>query len=141
MRNLIPVILLSAVILGFSPQLKAQKEGKPAKKDVLITMTTAYGDMNIILFDETPKHKANFIKLAEEGFYDQTLFHRVMLGFMIQGGDPNTKPGGNRKAAGQGGPGYTIPAEFVKGIKHEKGSLTATGFLLRIDAIILTSRS
>jgi peptidyl-prolyl cis-trans isomerase B (cyclophilin B) len=61
------------------------------KNDTVITIKTAQGDMVAILYDETPKHKENFIKLAKEGFYNDLLFHRVMQGFMIQGGDPDSK--------------------------------------------------
>jgi peptidyl-prolyl cis-trans isomerase B (cyclophilin B) len=61
------------------------------KNDTVITIKTAQGDMVAILYDETPKHKENFIKIAKEGFYNDLLFHRVMQGFMIQGGDPDSK--------------------------------------------------
>ncbi|MEL7006669.1 MAG: peptidylprolyl isomerase, partial [Bacteroidota bacterium] len=69
--------------------------------------------------------KENFIKLAEEGFYDSTLFHRIIKEFMIQGGDPNTKSSKSPSSFGTGGPGYTIPAEFEKQFFHEKGALSA----------------
>ena len=64
---------------------------KPSKSDYVITFKTSYGDMVAILYDETPKHKANFVKLAKEHYFDSLLFHRVIAGFMIQGGDPNSK--------------------------------------------------
>ncbi len=95
------------------------------QKDYLVTIKTKYGDMHAILYDETPKHKENFIKLAEEGFYDSTLFHRVMKGFMIQGGDPNSKGAIKGARLGSGDPGYTIPAEFNKKFFHVKGALSA----------------
>lgn len=94
-------------------------------KDYLVTIKTEYGDMHAILYDETPKHKDNFIKLAEEGFYDSLLFHRVMKEFMIQGGDPNSKGAAPGARLGNGGPGYNIDAEFRKQYYHEKGALAA----------------
>src|SRR5258708_6105152 len=97
----------------------------PGPKDYVVTIKTQYGEMIAILYDETPLHKANFIKLAKEHYFDGTLFHRVIKDFMIQGGDPDSrtvKPGGR---LGNGGPGYTIPAEFNPKFYHEKGALSA----------------
>lgn len=87
------------------------------KKDAVITIKTSYGDMKVILYEETPKHKANFIKLAEEGQYDSTTFHRIIKEFMIQGGDIDAKKGTRSTE--------TIPAEIVEGFYHEKGALAA----------------
>lgn len=84
---------------------------------------TELGTMKVKLYNDTPLHKANFIKLAEEGFYDGTLFHRCMKGFMIQGGDPDSKGAAPNVMLGQGGPGYTIDAEL--GHPHIKGALCA----------------
>lgn len=95
------------------------------KKDAVITIKTNYGDMVAILYDETPKHKANFIKLAKEHFFDSLLFHRVIPGFMIQGGDPKSKKAAPGQPIGEGGPGYTVDAEFNPKFFHEKGSLSA----------------
>ncbi|ELR70273.1 Peptidyl-prolyl cis-trans isomerase [Fulvivirga imtechensis AK7] len=95
------------------------------EKDYLVTIKTEYGDMHAILYDETPKHKENFIKLAKEGFYDSLLFHRVIEDFMIQGGDPDTKKAQPGQQLGSGGPGYQIPAEFDKDLFHIKGALSA----------------
>lgn len=94
-------------------------------KDQVVIVTTSYGQMTIMLYDQTPKHKANFLKLAEEGFYTGTGFHRVIKGFMIQAGDPNSKEGGEADKMGQGGPGYTLDAEFVKAYTHARGALAA----------------
>lgn len=91
-------------------------------KDCLVEIQTPYGNMLIKLSDEAPLHRDNFSKLAEEGFYDGLLFHRVIGGFMIQGGDPNSKTGRN---VGSGGPGYTIPAEFTPNLVHIKGAIAA----------------
>src|SRR5687768_13524048 len=85
---------------------------KKSKKDYLVTLSTEFGTMQLVLFDETPKHKANFIKLAEDGFYNGTLFHRIIDGFMIQGGDPDSKNAKPGQALGDGDVGYTVPAEF-----------------------------
>lgn len=90
-----------------------------AKKDYLVTIKTSYGDIKVILYDQTPQHKANFLKLAQSGDYDSTIFHRVIDGFMIQGGDVNAKPGNEGKIE------YTIPAEFVDTLFHHKGALAA----------------
>lgn len=95
------------------------------KKDFLITIKTDFGDMVIVLFDETPKHKENFIKLAEEGFYDGLLFHRIIKDFMIQGGDPESRDAEPGKRLGGGGPGHQIPAEFNDHLIHKKGVLSA----------------
>lgn len=96
-----------------------------SEKDYLVTISTDYGDMHAILYDETPKHKENFIKLAKEGFYDSLLFHRVIEDFMIQAGDPNSKNATKGAPLGSGGPGYQIPAEFNKDLFHVKGALSA----------------
>jgi cyclophilin family peptidyl-prolyl cis-trans isomerase len=95
------------------------------KKDYVVTIHTDYGDMIALLYDETPKHKQNFIKLAKDHFYDSTLFHRVIAGFMIQGGDPDSKHAQPGQPLGRGGPGYTIDAEFNPKFIHEKGVLSA----------------
>ena len=95
------------------------------KKDYVVTIKTSYGDMVAILYDETPKHKENFIKLAKEHFFDSTLFHRVIEGFMIQGGDPESKNAQPGQPLGRGGPGYTIEAEIIPKYFHEKGALSA----------------
>lgn len=91
----------------------------------IFDIVTNFGTIKIKLYSKTPKHRANFEKLALSGFYDGLLFHRVIDGFMIQGGDPNTKDSTLVEKYGQGGPGYTIPAEFVPEYKHAKGALAA----------------
>jgi peptidyl-prolyl cis-trans isomerase B (cyclophilin B) len=95
------------------------------KKDYVVTIKTSFGNMIAILYDETPKHKANFIKLAKEHYYDSLLFHRIIQGFMIQGGDPDSKKASPSQHLGNGGPDYTIEAEFNPNLFHEKGSLCA----------------
>ncbi|MCF8366182.1 MAG: peptidylprolyl isomerase [Bacteroidales bacterium] len=88
-------------------------------------ISTKFGDMTILLYDETPKHRDNFIKLIKDGFYDGTLFHRVIRDFMIQGGDPDSKNAAPGQRLGSGGPGYTIEAEFNPEFIHKKGALSA----------------
>ena len=100
---------------------KANLEGN----DYLVTISTDYGDMKAVLYDQTPLHKENFIKLAKEGYFDSLLFHRVIQGFMIQGGDPESKNAAPGQPLGGGGPGYRVPAEFVKELYHVKGALSA----------------
>ena len=95
------------------------------KKYPVIEIITSKGNMYIWLYDDTPKHKENFLKLAKENFYDHTKFHRVIKDFMIQGGDPNTKDSKLKDQWGQGGPGYTIDAEINKTHFHKKGVLAA----------------
>ncbi len=97
----------------------------PNETDYLVTIETRHGTMKAILYDETPQHKQNFIKLANEGFYDGTLFHRVIANFMIQGGDPTSKGAAPDAPLGMGDPGYTLPAEFSPNLYHEKGALAA----------------
>ena len=93
--------------------------------DFLVTIATDLGEMKAILYDQTPLHKENFLKLAREGFYDGVLFHRVINGFMIQGGDPDSKTATPDQRLGAGGPGYKVPAEFVPNLYHVKGALSA----------------
>ena len=93
--------------------------------DYLITIKTDLGEMKAILYDKTPQHKANFVKLAKEGFYDSLLFHRVIQGFMVQGGDPDSKGASPEQRLGTGGPGYTVPAEINDQFFHKKGALSA----------------
>ena len=86
---------------------------------------TSMGVIKIKLYADTPKHRENFAKLALEKYYDGMLFHRVINGFMIQGGDPLTKDAANKARFGTGGPNYTIPAEFVPEHRHKKGAIAA----------------
>lgn len=90
-----------------------------------VVFETTAGNMVFMLYDETPFHSENFTKLINEGYYNNQLFHRVMKNFMIQSGDPDSKTAKPGKALGHGGPGYTIPAEFVPEYYHKKGALAA----------------
>ena len=88
-----------------------------------VRIETPMGDMRAVLYDETPLHRDNFVKLAGEGYFDSLLFHRVIEGFMIQGGDPDSRTAAPGQVLGQGGPGYTLPAEI--GAPHLRGTLAA----------------
>lgn len=109
----------------------AQKEIAVAEKiaqlpeEPLFDIVTNLGTMRIKLYSGTPKHRENFAKLAISGYYDGLLFHRVINGFMIQGGDPFTKDTSMVAKYGTGGPGYTVPAEFIPEYTHKKGALAA----------------
>ena len=91
----------------------------------LIEITTDFGVMMAELYDATPQHRDNFLKLAGEGYYDGLLFHRVIDGFMIQGGDPNSRNASPGAALGSGGPGYQVPGEFVDSLVHIRGAIAA----------------
>lgn len=94
-------------------------------EDCMVLIETDYGNMLVKLYNATPEHQANFLKLAEDDFFDGLLFHRVINGFMIQGGDPKSKDAQPGAPLGSGGPGYTIPGEFVDSLVHTKGALAA----------------
>lgn len=94
-------------------------------KDTYVKVSTSYGQVFIKLFNETPKHRDNFIKLAKEGTLNGTLFHRVIKGFMIQGGDPNSKNATAGQSLGDGDLGYKVDAEFIPNLFHRKGVLAA----------------
>jgi peptidyl-prolyl cis-trans isomerase B (cyclophilin B) len=110
-------LLLVPVILA--------EESTTGEQAPRVLLKTKFGEMEIVLFPElAPKHVESFLKLVNAGFYNGTIFHRILPGFMIQGGDPLTKDPANRNKYGTGGPGYTVPAEFSK-VVHEKGILSA----------------
>ena len=90
-----------------------------------IKISTAKGECIVRLYNETPLHRDNFLKLAKEGYYNGTIFHRVIKDFMIQGGDPDSKNADSTQTLGNGGPNYTVPAEFRDSIFHKKGVLAA----------------
>lgn len=96
-----------------------------APERCLVEIETNFGTMTAELYNATPKHRDNFIKLAEEGYFNDLLFHRVISGFMIQGGDPDSRNAPAGKSLGSGGPSYQIPAEFVDSLCHLKGALAA----------------
>ena len=113
-------------------QVEMQQKQKEAMATIatlpdepVFDIVTNMGTMKIKLYSGTPKHRENFAKLALSGYYNGLLFHRVINGFMIQGGDPLTKNPTNADKFGTGGPGYTVPAEFVPEYRHKKGALAA----------------
>ena len=112
--------ILLLILTIFSLQVMA---AKPTNSYVKIR--TSYGEVYIKLFNETPKHRDNFIKLVKDGSLNGTLFHRVIKDFMIQGGDPNSKTAKAGEQLGEGDLGYTVPAEFVPTLFHKKGVLAA----------------
>ena len=116
------LILTSFSIISFS-----QKEIKIKKKDRKrdIELVTNYGNIVLRLYDSTPLHRDNFIRLVKTGYYDSVLFHRVINHFMIQSGDPDSKHAEPGQPLGNGGPKYTVPAEFRVSIFHKKGVLAA----------------
>ncbi|MDI1234807.1 MAG: peptidylprolyl isomerase [bacterium] len=118
------ILILSIVFIGIFA-CKSKKTSVPAEpKEEIVKLSTQFGDMYIWLYKATPLHRENFLKLAKAGFYDSTTFHRIISGFMIQGGDPNSKDK-DPYNDGMGGPGYTIPAEIRDTIIHDRGALAA----------------
>jgi peptidyl-prolyl cis-trans isomerase B (cyclophilin B) len=122
--------LLSLVILLTSNPSFSQKNNQTDKKAAMekvyyVQITTDFGTMKVKLYNETPLHRDNFVKLVSEGFYDSLLFHRVIKGFMIQGGDPQSKNASAGQMLGSGDVGYRIPAEFNDSLYHKKGVLAA----------------
>lgn len=111
---------LIALVCTASAQIKAPE------KRTLVEINTTAGRMVIELYNETPAYRDNFLKLVREHYYDSTLFHRVVPGFMIQGGDPDSRKAEDRTVElGNGGPGYTLPAEPRPELIHRKGALAA----------------
>ena len=120
----IALLLMPLMFIYSCKKEKVKTEELSVAKDTIIELSTSYGNMYIYLYKATPKHRTNIIKLAKEGFYDGTTFHRTIANFMIQGGDPNTKDNDSIND-GSGGPGYTIPNEIRDSIKHDRGCIAA----------------
>jgi cyclophilin family peptidyl-prolyl cis-trans isomerase len=113
-------LILASILLFSCGNAQDNGENRP-----LVLIKTDFGDMKVALYNETPKHRDNFIKLAKEGFFDGTLFHRVIKEFMIQGGDPDTRNAQPDQRLGNGGPGYVIDNEINPKLLHRKGALAA----------------
>ena len=143
MKNLTLLVILS-LLFSVSCTAQTKKQDAPVqakitavqtepettqepKKEVMqeVTIETSLGTIVVALFNETPLHRDNFVKLASEKFYDGVLFHRIIQNFMIQGGDPDSKNAAKGARLGMGGPGYTIPAEIKPNLTHKRGLLAA----------------
>lgn len=119
MKKLLLFTLFSIAFAGVFAQ-------KTSNKDYLVTLETQFGTMHLVLFDDTPLHKANFVKLAKSGFYNDLLFHRIIADFMIQGGDPLSRNAKADTPLGSGGDDMErIPFEFTPKHVHKKGALAA----------------
>lgn len=110
--------LILSLLFSFSLAFSAQSQS-------LVSIETSAGEIIVKLYDDTPIHKANFLKLVEQNFYDSLLFHRVIKDFMMQGGDPNSKNASRYKKLGSGGPGYSLEAEVEPQHIHKRGALAA----------------
>ena len=120
MKNIITITIILFLTVSCNTTSAKKKQ-----KNKYVMIETVYGNMIIKLYNKTPLHRDNFIKLVEQNFYDSLLFHRVIKGFMIQGGDPKSKNSLPGERLGEGGPGYKIDAEFNTKFIHKKGALAA----------------
>ena len=118
------IVVFLSFLFGANAQ-KVDKQRGNTDKVYYVKIETTYGDIVVKLYNETPKHRDNFLKLVKEGTYDGVLFHRVIQNFMIQGGDPNSRNAKKGEMLGNGELGYTLPAEFVPSLYHKKGALAA----------------
>ena len=121
-NNLLIIAVITVLLAACGA---GSKKSNDMEKRTQVKIETTMGDIVVELYNETPKHRDNFIKLAKEGAYDSTLFHRVIRQFMIQAGDPESKTANDTAMLGGGDVGYTIPAEFVPKFFHKKGALAA----------------
>jgi len=115
MKKILTLLLSLCLISAFAAKPKHQ----------YVRLKTSYGECIIMLYNSTPQHRDNFVKLVKSGFYNGTLFHRIIKGFMIQGGDPDSKNAATGTELGNGDVGYTIPAEFNDSLFHKKGVIGA----------------
>jgi cyclophilin family peptidyl-prolyl cis-trans isomerase len=124
--KLIALILMAATINSCGGASSQNAKAQTAQDETKVLIKTTVGDITIKLYNETPQHRDNFIKLVNEHYYDSILFHRVIKDFMVQAGDPESKNAEKGAQLGAGGPGYTIPAEFVyPKYFHKRGALSA----------------
>lgn len=123
MKKWITLLLSCSIVFSAMAQQNVTLRKKDRKRDVLLQ--TNYGDIIIRLSDSTPLHRDNFLKLVKSHYYDSVLFHRVIKNFMIQAGDPESKHAEPGEPLGNGGPDYTIPAEFRQTLFHKKGVIAA----------------
>ncbi len=130
MNRTTPALLLFLLLwIGFSActgkKNKEEKSVSGDNREMYVTLKTSVGDIKIRLYDETPLHRDNFLKLARDDFYDGVLFHRIIQHFMIQTGDPDSRHAEKGELLGNGGPGYTLPAEIKPGLFHKRGAVAA----------------
>ena len=124
--KLLAIILMAATINSCGGASSQNAKAQSADNETKVLIKTTVGDITIKLYNEPPQHRDNFIKLVEEHYYDSILFHRVIKDFMVQAGDPESKNAQKGAQLGAGGPGYTIPAEFVyPKYFHKRGALSA----------------
>ena len=122
----IALLLMAATINSCGSGSSQNAKAQSSEKETKVLIKTTVGDITIKLYNETPMHRDNFIKLVEEHFYDSILFHRVIRDFMVQAGDPDSKTAEKYAQLGSGGPGYNLPAEFVyPKYFHKRGALSA----------------
>ena len=122
----IALLLMAATINSCGSGSSQNANAQSSEKETKVLIKTTVGDITIKLYNETPMHRDNFIKLVEEHFYDSILFHRVIRDFMVQAGDPDSKTAEKYAQLGAGGPGYNLPAEFVyPKYVHKRGALSA----------------
>jgi cyclophilin family peptidyl-prolyl cis-trans isomerase len=115
LRRILPFLAVPVIIVFCTSFIAADNRSK-------VLIHTDFGDIKIVLYDETPKHRDNFLKIVKNGSLDSTLFHRVIQGFMIQGGDPDSKHAKPGTMLGNGDLGYTIPAEIHPNLYHKRGA-------------------
>ncbi len=125
MRTYLLVSLSVALLFSCGRNTKSEAPEATNNPEAVVVIETSLGTIKVKLYNETPYHRDNFIKLTEEGFYDGIIFHRVINNFMIQAGDPKTKQAEKDAVYGEGDTGYTISAEFVSKLFHKKGTLAA----------------
>lgn len=117
------ILILNVLLLFALTTARSQQSSQPKGQEIVIE--TSMGNIELLLYDDTPLHRDNMVKLIREGYYDGQLFHRVIKDFMIQGGDPHSKGAEKGQRLGIGGPGYTIEAEIRDNHFHKKGALAA----------------
>ena len=123
--GLILLVFATFLVVPTTVNGRERNKKKMQNKEILVQISTTQGNIKVKLYNETPQHRDNFVKLVHEHYYDSLLFHRVIYNFMIQGGDPDSKNAPQGQMLGMGGPDYTVPAEILPQIKHKKGALAA----------------
>ncbi len=124
MKKIVFLVIFFAAALFCTAQ-DADNQSKKTSGATYVKIETSYGNMVVLLYNDTPLHRDNFINLVEKGYYDSLIFHRVIRDFMIQGGDPESRNARPGQMLGNGSPGYTVPAEFRANRFHKKGALAA----------------